>query len=100
MLPDGGREFTELGIGKGPARVARIRLQKLDRHLALVARPVDMRSLAADIPDQTCETTTQSRTRFVGHRRQLPRIHLRHSGTKYSVDRRVGKAKRAHRFSR
>ncbi len=83
MLPDRIGEFAELGIGKGPARVARIRLQELDRHLALVARPVDMRGLAADIPNQTCETTTQSRTRFVGHRRQLPRIHLRHSGTKF-----------------
>ena len=83
MLLDGGRELAEFGIGKGPARVARIRLQEFDRHLALVARPVDMRGLAADIPDQTCKTAAQSRTRFVGHRRQLPWIHLRYSGTEF-----------------
>ncbi len=75
MLLDGGGEFAEFGIGKGPARVARIGLQEFDRHLTLVARPIDMRGLAADISDQACKTTAQSRTRFVGHR-QLPWIHL------------------------
>ena len=42
-----------------------------------------MRGLATDIPDQTCEATAQSRTCFVGHRRQLPRIHLSYSGTEF-----------------
>ena len=80
VLLDGGGELSEFGIGKCPARVARIRFQKFDRHLALAARPVDMRGLAADISDQTCKTAAQSRTRFVGHR-QLPWIHSHHSGT-------------------
>ena len=75
MLLDRGGELVEFGIGKGPARVARIWLQELDRHLALIARPLDMRGLAADITDQTCKTAAQSRTRFVGHR-QLPWIHF------------------------
>ena len=83
MLLDGGRKFAEFSIGKSPTRVTRIWFEEFDRHLALVARPVDMRGLTADVPDQTCKTTAQSRTRFVGHRRQLPRIHLRHSGTKF-----------------
>ena len=60
MLLDGTGEFAEFGIGKRPARVARIWFEEFDRHLALVARPFDMRGLAADIPDQTCKTTTQS----------------------------------------
>src|ERR1700730_2410033 len=34
-----------------------------------------MRGLTADIPDQTCKTAAQSRTRFVGHR-QLPWIQF------------------------
>ena len=75
MLLDGGREFTELRIGKCPARIARIGLEEFDRHLALVPRPIDMRGLAADVSDQTCKTAAQSRTRFVGHR-QLPWIQL------------------------
>ena len=83
MLLDGGGELAEFGIGKCPARVARIGFQKFDRHLALVARPIDMRGLAADISDQTCKTAAQSRTRFVGHR-QLPWIHLTHSGIRKS----------------
>jgi hypothetical protein len=33
-----------------------------------------MRRFAADIADQTRQTTAQSRTRFFGHR-QLPWIH-------------------------
>ena len=72
-------EFGEFGIGKLAARIARIGLEEFDRHLALRARPVDMGGLAADISDQTCKTAAQSRTRFVGHR-QLPWIHLQHSG--------------------
>jgi hypothetical protein len=60
MLLDGTGELAEFAIGKSPARVARIRFQEFDWHLALVARPFDMRGLAADIPDQTCKTTTQS----------------------------------------
>src|SRR5450631_1201883 len=59
-----------------------------------------MRGLAADISDQTCKTAAQSRTRFVGHR-QLPWIHTHYSGIRIRVvvfvDRRGGKAKRAHR---
>ena len=68
-------ELAELGIGKVAARIARIGFEEFDRHLALRARPVDMRGLAADISDQTCKTAAQSRTRFVGHR-QLPWIHV------------------------
>jgi hypothetical protein len=34
-----------------------------------------MLGFAADIPDQTCKTAAQSRTRIVGHR-QLPWIQL------------------------
>jgi hypothetical protein len=34
-----------------------------------------MRGLAADIPDQTRQPATQSRTLLVGHR-QLPWIHV------------------------
>ena len=71
-------ELAELGIGKGPPRIARIGLEEFDRHLALCARPLDMRGLAADISDQTCKTAAQSRTRFVGHR-QLPWIQLQRS---------------------
>ena len=67
-------ELAEFGIGKRAARIARIGLEEFDRHLALRARPLDMRGLAADIADQTCKTAAQSRTRFVGHR-QLPWIH-------------------------
>ena len=48
--------------------------------LRWVARPIQMRGFAADIPDQTCKTAAQSRTRFVGHR-QLPWIQLKCSGT-------------------
>jgi hypothetical protein len=68
-------EFAQFGIGEFAARVARIGFEEFDRHLALRARPIQMRGLAADIPDQTCKTAAQSRTRFVGHR-QLPWIHL------------------------
>ena len=78
MLLDGSRELAELCIGKGAARVARVWFQKFDRYLALMARPLDMGGLAADISDQTCKTAAQSRTRFVGHR-QLPWIHANHS---------------------
>src|SRR6202034_1521482 len=78
MLPDRIGEFAELGIGKGAARIARIGFDEFDRHLALRARPLQMRGLAADIPDQTCKTAAQSRTRFVGHR-QLPWIQLTRS---------------------
>jgi hypothetical protein len=75
VLLDRIGQFLQLGIGKFPAWIARIRLEEFDRHLALRARPVDMRSFAADISDQTCKTAPQSRTRFVGHR-QLPWIQL------------------------
>ena len=78
VLLDRRREFAEFGIGKRPARIARIGFQEFDRHLALRARPLDMRGLAADIADQTCKTAAQSRTRFVGHR-QLPWIHADYS---------------------
>jgi hypothetical protein len=78
MLPDRLRELGEFGIGKGTARVAWIRLQEFDRHLPLAARSLDMRGLAADVSDQTCKTSAQSRTRFVGHR-QLPWIQLERS---------------------
>src|SRR5207247_3174936 len=56
VLLDRVREFAELGIGKIAARVARIGFEEFDRHLALRARPLQMRGLAADIPDQTCKT--------------------------------------------
>ena len=65
---------SQLAFGKRAARIARIGFHKFDRHLALRARPLQMRGLAADIPDQTCKTAPQPRTRFVGHR-QLPWIH-------------------------
>ncbi len=71
VLPDRIGEFAELGIGKMPARIARIGFEEFDRHLALRARPIQMRGFAADISDQTRKTAAQSRTRFVGHR-QLP----------------------------
>src|SRR5262249_33074994 len=61
------------------------------QHLALRARPLDMRGLATDIADQTCKTAAQSRTRFVGHRRQLPWIHSQYSKFR---DRGMGRAKR------
>ena len=78
---------------KVAARIARIGFEKFDRHLALRARPLQMRGLAADISDQTCKTAAQSRTRFVGHR-QLPWIHSQHSGIRIcSSIRRVGKAR-------
>ena len=73
--PDRVGEFAEFCVGKFAARIARIGFQEFDRHLALGARPLQMRGLAADISDQTCKTSAQSRTRFVGHR-QLPWIHL------------------------
>ena len=60
MLLDGTGELAEFGIGKSPAWVARIWFQEFDRYLALVARPFDMRGLAANVPDQTCKTATQS----------------------------------------
>ena len=75
MLPDRIGELAEFGFGKVAARIARIGLEEFDRYLALRARPVQMRGLAADISDQTCKTAAQSRTRFVGHR-QLPWIQL------------------------
>jgi hypothetical protein len=75
VLLDRVGEFAELSVGEIAARIARIGFEEFDRHLALRARPLQMRSLAADIPDQTCKTAAQSRTRFVGHR-QLPWIHL------------------------
>ncbi len=68
VLPDRVGKLGELGFRKRAARVARIGFQEFDRHLALRARPVDMRGLAADVADQTCKTAAQSRTRFVGHR--------------------------------
>ena len=74
MLLDGLAELFQLGVGKGAARIARIGLDELDRHLALRARTIDVLGLAADIADQTCKTPAQSRTRFIGHR-QLPWIH-------------------------
>ncbi|MGY4432144.1 hypothetical protein ACVWWO_004621 [Bradyrhizobium sp. F1.13.1] len=74
MLPDRIAELPELAFRKAAARIARIGLDELDRHLALCARPIDMLSLAADVTDQTRKTPAQSRTRFVGHR-QLPWIH-------------------------
>src|SRR4029077_9035293 len=46
--------------------------------LALRARSFKMRGLATDIPDQTCKTAPQSRTRFLGHR-QLPWIQFERS---------------------
>src|SRR3954471_23433736 len=99
MLLDGSGKFAEFGSGKGTARVTRIWFQKFDRHLALIARPFDMGGLAADIADQTCKTAAQSRTRFVGHR-QLPWIHAATPELESLIsDRRVGKAKRAHRNS-
>src|ERR1700729_2029443 len=52
VLLDRIGEFLQLGIGKFPAWIARIRFEELDRHLALRARPVDMRGFTADIPDQ------------------------------------------------
>src|SRR5471030_1978035 len=79
MLPDRVGKLPEFGIGKVPARIARIGFEEFDRHLALRARPIQMRGLAADISDQTCKTAAQSRTRFVGHR-QLPWTHSYHSG--------------------
>src|SRR5262249_36762365 len=94
VLLDRGGELGEFAFRKRSARVARIRLQKLDRHLALRARPIDMRRLAADIADQTCKTAAQSRTRFIGHRRKLPWIHSTYSGIQFR-DRRVGKAQRS-----
>ncbi|OIQ68146.1 hypothetical protein GALL_502640 [mine drainage metagenome] len=78
MLLDRIGEFAEFGIGEFAARIARIRLEEFDRHLALRARPIQMRGFAADISDQTCKTATKSRTRFVGHR-QLPWIQLKRS---------------------
>jgi len=74
MLLDGIGEFAEFDVGECAARIARIGLEELDRHLALRTRAVDMGRLAADISDQTCKTAAQSRTRFVGHR-QLPWVH-------------------------
>ncbi len=76
VLLDRVGELAELGVGKIAARIARIGLQEFDRHLALRARPIQMRGLAADIPDQTCKTAPQSRTRFLGHR-QLPWIQVK-----------------------
>src|SRR5439155_15709786 len=78
VLLDRVREFAELGVRKIAARIARIGFEEFDRHLALRARPLQMRGLAADISDQTCKTAAQSRTRFVGHR-QLPWIQLKRS---------------------
>src|SRR5258708_36047512 len=75
VLPNRVGEFAEFGVGKFAPRIARIGFEEFDRHLALRARPLQMPGLAADIPDQTCKTAAQSRTRFVGHR-QLPWIHL------------------------
>src|SRR5258705_12016804 len=49
-----------------------------------------MRGLTADIPDQTCKTAPQSRTRFLGHR-QLPWIQPKRSCPLRLGDRRVGK---------
>ena len=91
-LPDRIGELAEFGIRKCAARITRIGLEEFDRHLALTTRPLDMRRLAANIPDQACKPATQSRTRFVGHR-QLPWIHSRHSNIRISggSDRRVGK---------
>src|SRR4029077_15820820 len=78
MLPDRVGKFAEFGIGEFAARIARIRFEKFDRHLALRARPFKMGGFPADISDQTCKTSAQSRTRFVGHR-QLPWIQLERS---------------------
>src|SRR4030081_626561 len=78
VLFDRVSELADLGIGKIAARIARIRFDEFDRHLALCARPLQMRGLAADISDQTCKTAAQSGTRFVGHR-QLPWIQLKRS---------------------
>src|SRR5579883_1998276 len=78
MLLDRSGKFSKLGLGKFPPRIARVRPQEFNRHLALRARPVDMRSFAADISDQTCKTAPQSRTCFLGHR-QLPWIQLMRS---------------------
>src|SRR5262245_53307135 len=75
VRPDRTGELPKLGLGEGAARIAGIWSQKLDRNLALRARPVDMGRLAADIADQTCKAAAQSRTRFIGHCRQLPWIH-------------------------
>ncbi len=66
--------LLQLGVQEGAARIARVGLDELDRHLALRTRPIDVLGFAADITDQTCKTPAQSRTRFVGHR-QLPWIH-------------------------
>ena len=61
------------------------RVLKLCRHLPELGIDVDVLApddpkwsavdpgLAADIPDQTCEATAQSRTRFFGHRQLLRR---------------------------
>ncbi len=97
MLPNRIGELTEFRFGKIAARIARIGFQEFDRHLALRARPLQMRGLAADIADQTCKTAAQSRTRFVGHR-QLPWIHATTPNWTpiFFLGRRVGKAKRAH----
>ncbi len=84
VLPDRVGEFAEFGIGKIPARIARIGLEEFNRHLALGARPILMLGFAADISDQTCKTAAQSRTRIVGHR-QLPWIQFECSGLDASV---------------
>src|ERR1700742_723085 len=78
VLLDRVGELAQLGFGKLAARVARIRLDEFDRHLALRPRPLFLRGLAADIADQTCKTAAQSRTRFFGHR-QLPWVHPQYS---------------------
>ena len=85
MLFDGVGQLAEFDIGKRAARIARIRFQKFDRHLALHARTLGMGGLATDVADQTCKTASQSRTRFVGHR-QLPWIHALYSELNNRID--------------
>ena len=76
VLPDGVRQFAKLGVGEGAPRVARIRLEIFDRHLALRARPFD-RDRTADIAHQARQPPSQSRPRFIGHHSNLLTLHKR-----------------------